>query len=90
MYFGQYNILLMDFFFIQAHIFSLHKIVIDAREWCDLLVDYFSGVFISCLDTHSLQRIHWWASDATYLQMKKQTIELTITLHSMLSQLILS
>ncbi len=36
--------------------------------WCQLLVDC-SNVFISCLDshsdgTHSLQRIHWWASDA--------------------------
>ncbi len=35
---------------------------------CVLLVDY-CDVFISCLDshsdgTHSLQRIHWWASDA--------------------------
>ncbi len=35
------------------------------NNWCQLLVDY---VFISCLDfhsdaTHSLQMIHWWASD---------------------------
>ncbi len=39
----------------------------DGLEWYGLLVDY-CGVFISCLDshsdgTHSLQRIHWWASD---------------------------
>ncbi len=36
-------------------------------DWCQLLVDY-CDVFISCLDshsngTHSLQRVHWWASD---------------------------
>ncbi len=41
--------------------------LIDGLEWCGLLVDY-CDVFISCLDshsdgTHSLQRIHWWASD---------------------------
>ncbi len=39
----------------------------DGLEWCGLLVDY-CDVFISCLDshsdgTHSLQRIHCWASD---------------------------
>ncbi len=44
--------------------FWLHKTLI---EWCGSLVDY-CDVFISCLDshsdgTHSLQRIHWWASD---------------------------
>ncbi len=37
------------------------------ESW-ELLADYY--VFISCFDfhsdgTHSLQRIHWWASDAT-------------------------
>ncbi len=47
--------------------FSLHKMLTDGLEWCGLLVDY-CDVFISCLDshsdgTHSLQRIHWWASD---------------------------
>ncbi len=47
--------------------FWLHKMLIDGLEWCRLLVDY-CDVFISCLDshsdgTHSLQRIHWWASD---------------------------
>ncbi len=51
-------------------------------EWCVLLVDY-CDVFISCLDsnsdgTHSLQSIHWWASDAMLhfsksVLMKKQT-----------------
>ncbi len=54
--------------FLQTRSFSLHKILIDGLEWCGLLVDY-CDVFISCLDshsdgTHSLQRIHWWASDA--------------------------
>ncbi len=41
--------------------------LIDGLEWCRSFVDY-CDVFISCLDshsdgTHSLQRIHWWASD---------------------------
>ncbi len=46
-----------------------------SRDYCD--------VFISCLDshsdgTHSLQRIHWWASDAMLnlfksVPLKKQT-----------------
>ncbi len=47
----------------------------DGLKWCGLLVDY-CDVFISCLDshsygTHSLQRIHWWASDGmhTFLQI---------------------
>ncbi len=53
--------------FLQTHRFVLHKMLTDGLEWCGLLVDY-CGVFISCLDyqsdgTHSLQRIHWWASD---------------------------
>ncbi len=61
---------------------SHHKTLIDELEWCGLLVDY-CDVFISCLDshsdgTHSLQRIHWWASDCNdaFLQicsMKKKT-----------------
>ncbi len=52
----------------------------DGLEWCGLLVDY-CDVFISCLDshsdgTHSLQSIHWWASDVHFSKsvlMKKQT-----------------
>ncbi len=55
----------------------------DGLEWCGLLVDY-CDVFISCLDshsdgTHSLQRIHWWASDVmlyfskSVLMKKKNT-----------------
>ncbi len=45
--------------------FCFHKMLIDGS--CEVLVDY-CDVFISCLDshsdgTHSLQRIHWCASD---------------------------
>ncbi len=68
--------------FLQTHSFSLHKILIDGLEWCGLLLNY-CDVFISCLDshsdgTHSLQRIHWWASDVMLHfsksgPMKKQT-----------------
>ncbi len=44
-------------------LFSHHKILIEG-----ILVDYYCDVLISCLDshcddTHSLHRIHWWASD---------------------------
>ncbi len=64
------------------HSSSLHNMSIDGLELCELLVDY-CDVFISCLDsysdgTHSLQRIHWWASDVKLnfsksVLMKKQT-----------------
>ncbi len=42
-------------------------------DWSGLLVVYCNA-FISCLDshsdgTHSLERIHWWASDAAFLQI---------------------
>ncbi len=45
------------------------KTLTDGLKWCGLLVDY-CDVFISCLDTysdgtHSLQTIHYWASDVT-------------------------
>ncbi len=58
--FEEKNILIMDFFSSQTWSFWLHKMLIVGLEWC--------GLFISCLDshsdgTHSLQRIHWWASD---------------------------
>ncbi len=48
--------------------FSLHKTLTNGLDWSGLLVDYCDG-FFSGLDshsdgTHSLQRIHWWASDA--------------------------
>ncbi len=69
-------------FFSYRHSFLLHKALIDGLEMCGLLVDY-CDVFISCLDshsdgTHSLQRIHWWASDvmpnfSKSVPMKKRT-----------------
>ncbi len=62
--------------------FSLDKMLTDGLALCGLLVDYCDG-FISCLDslsdgTHSLLRIHWWASDAILnfsksVHMKKQS-----------------
>ncbi len=68
--------------FLQTCSFSLHKTLIDGLEWCGLLVDYYN-VIISRLDfhsdgTHSLQRIHWWASDlmlnfSKSVPMNKQT-----------------
>ncbi len=47
--------------------FLTNMMLTDGLEWCGLLV-YYCYVFISCLDsrsdgTHSLQRIHWRASD---------------------------
>ncbi len=60
---------LMDLFLVNTafHFTSHHKTLIGELESCGLLVDNCNG-FISCLDshsdgTHSLQRIHWWASD---------------------------
>ncbi len=55
--------IIMDY----GSLFWPEDILIDGLESCGLLVDY-SDVFISCLDscsdgTHSLQMIHWWASD---------------------------
>ncbi len=52
--------------FLQINSFSLHKMLIDGLE-SGLLLDY-CDVFISCLyshsdGTHSLQSIHWRASD---------------------------
>ncbi len=68
--------------FLQTCSFCLLKMLTDGLEWCGSLVDY-CDVFISCLDshsdgTHSLQRIHWWASDGMLhfsksVPMKKQT-----------------
>ncbi len=64
----------MDLFLTNTQLWT-YKTLIDGLEWCGLLVDY-CDVFISCLDshsdgTHSLQRIHWWASDgnSTFLQI---------------------
>ncbi len=53
--------------FCVLHSFLLHKTYINELGSCGLLVNY-CNVFISCLDshsdgTHSLQRIHCWASD---------------------------
>ncbi len=68
--------------FLKTCSFSLHKTLFDGLEWCGLLVHY-CDVFISCLDshsdgTHSLQMIHWWASDVMLnfsksVLMKNQT-----------------
>ncbi len=77
------NVSMMDLFLLlKTRSFCLLKTLITALEWCGLLVDY-CDVFISCLDshsdgTHSLQRIHWWASDVMLnysksVLMKKQT-----------------
>ncbi len=66
-YYG-YRILKLWICFLQTlHSFSLHRTILDGLEWHGLLVD-FCYVFISCLDshtdgTHSLQKIHCWASD---------------------------
>ncbi len=53
--------------------FSLHKTLTGGLESCGLLVD----VFISCLDshsdgTHSLQRIHRYASDVLIICSDKE------------------
>ncbi len=66
---------MMDLFLTNTQLFA-------SQELCELLVDY-CDVFISCFDsysdgTHSLQRIHWWASDVKLnfsksVLMKKQT-----------------
>ncbi len=59
----------IDLLFINRRFSTSQDIVTNGLDWCGLLVDCFD-VFISCLDshsdgTHSLQRIHWWASDGT-------------------------
>ncbi len=59
------------FFFLQLFISQ------DVNWWIKVCVDYFWIIllfFISCLDshfdgTHSHQRIHWWQSNATFLQI---------------------
>ncbi len=66
---------------LQTHSCPLHKLL-DGLDLCELLEDY-CDVLISCLDshsdgTHSLRRIHWWASDVMLhfsksVLMKKQT-----------------
>ncbi len=56
------NVLMMDLFFTNTAFGFIKCYLMDwsGVDYCD--------VFISCLDshsdgTHSLQRIHWWASD---------------------------
>ncbi len=71
---------MMDLFLTSKQLFT-DKMLTDGLDWFGLLVDY-CDVFISCLDshsdgTHSLQRIHWWASDVMMnfsksVMMKKQ------------------
>ncbi len=56
--------ILMDFVSYE-YTFSLHKTLIDGLDLWIIVMFFF---FISCLGsysdgTHSLQRIHWWASD---------------------------
>ncbi len=58
---------MMDLFRAETHSILFYKTLIDGLEWWGSLVDYYD-VFISSLDshsdgTHSLQMIHWWASD---------------------------
>ncbi len=76
------NIMMDWICFLQICSFLLQKTLIDGLELCRLLVDY-CDVFISCLNshsdgTHSLQKIHWWASDVMVyfsksVPMKKQS-----------------
>ncbi len=71
---------MLDLFITNTQLFK-PKILDDGLELCGS-VDY-CDVFISCLDshsdgTHSLQRIHWWASNVMLnfsksVLMKKQT-----------------
>ncbi len=59
---GESNVIDKDTYFSSI---LLQKRSIDGLELCQLIMDY-CAVFVSCLDldgTHSLQRIHWWASD---------------------------
>ncbi len=57
------NILMMDLFLANMQLLILQDV-----NWWTGLVWITCDVFISCVDshsdgTHSLQRIHWWASD---------------------------
>ncbi len=73
---------IVDLCFCQKQRFDVNKMLSDGLESYGLLVEYYD-VFISCLDSHSdgihsLQRIHWWASDVMLhfsksFLMKKQT-----------------
>ncbi len=57
------NILMMDLFLANMQLLILQDV-----NWWTGVVWITCDVFISCVDshsdgTHSLQRIHWWASD---------------------------
>ncbi len=61
-------------YFLKTHSFLLHNMLIDGLEKCGLLVDYcdvLSAVWTHSDGTHSLQRIHWWTSDAMILWVTK-------------------
>jgi len=84
-YFGQKwqfnlkNVPIMDLFLIIMQLFTSQ----DVNWWTGVVWMDYCDVIISCLDshsdgTHSLQRIHSWASDimlhfSTSVMMKKQT-----------------
>ncbi len=84
----QFEIKCLDVSVSYKHITSL-DINWCTGVMCELLVDY-CDVFISGLDshsdgTHSLQRIHWWASDGMLnisksVPMKQQTVKIFIKL----------
>ncbi len=57
----------LDGLFFTNMEFWLHKMLIDGLEWCGLLWFYYFYLLLTVLihsdGTHSLQWIHWWASD---------------------------
>ncbi len=60
------NVKLVDGFVSHKLSFSFHKTLTDGLEFMDYM--WILWCFYQCLgshsdDTHSLQRIHWWASD---------------------------
>ncbi len=61
------NALMMDLFLTNTQLFSIHKTLIDGlMDWLTGLVwivMFLSGVWTHSDGTHSLQRIHWSASD---------------------------
>ncbi len=61
------KILMMHSLFAKTQLFTSQDV-----NWWTAVVQITCGVFISCLDsisdgTHSLQSIHWWASDVKYI-----------------------
>ncbi len=73
---------LMDSFVTNTQLFTSQDV--NRWMWDVWITCGFCDVFISCLDshsdgTHSLQRIHWWASDVMLhfsksVQMKKKNL----------------